>query len=320
MKRFLICVLLLTACGEAAAPKPAASAQSESTASAAVSSDQGERLIREGKWAEAKSYYDAKLKLRADDLVALYYGALARERLGIWPEADALYTRVLAIAPYHPEALTNASAHELEVGNYAAARKRLEPAIKKPGAACSIRQNYALALAGLDDAQANNARDAALGCDREAGLFRLFDAQIRATHHKADAIALLTDLPSKAPNDVPSQRSAGATLREMGEFARCVKVLSAALTHGAHAETLTERGLCQIGLNQEAAAGDDFAKAIAANPSFADAYYYLGGVKARAKDPKAALDAYKKFVQFAPAGDSKIEAAKKRIEVLSAAK
>ena len=331
MKRLHLVFLFCVACAPSMSPQspaaglPAKNVSAEDDSTAALTSaptkstDQGESLVQQGQWADAKAFYEAHIKTNPDDVAALYYAALARENLGDWKVAEQLYARVITLQPYHAEALTNLSAHALDVGDHAGARKYVEQAIGKPGAACTLRQNYALALAGIDDASANAARDTALACDREAGMFRLYYAQLRAPKHRGEAIAQLKDLPLRAPVDSDAQRGAGAALRSLGAFAECIAVLSAPITMKQNAAALTDKGLCYLGVKDETRALQSFESATVASSMDADARYYLAGSQARAKRAKEAIASYVKFLELAPK-DPRAEQARARIKALSALK
>lgn len=318
---------VLVACGQVAEPKapvaaPADDATSALTAPVQKTTDAGELLVHQGKWAEARTHYDARLKADPEDLNALYYAGLARENLGDWKVAEQLYRRVLTLSPYHPETLTNLAAHSLEAGDFAGTKTLLDAAASKPGAACSVRQNFALALAGLDDARATAARDTALACDPASGMFRVSFAELRAEKHREEAIRTLAQVPSQVPGDAEALRAAGGALRALSAYKECVAVLQA-VRGGAAARdaavVYTELGLCNLGLKDDAAAARNFAKAVETDPTFADAYYYLGGTQARDKQHARAASSYAKFLELAPK-DAKSEAAKMRLQMLSRTK
>ncbi len=280
--------------------------------------------MRGGKWSEAKAFYEARIKTNPDDVSALYYAALARENLGDWKVAQQLYARVLTLSPYHAESLTNLSAHAVESGDYAGARSTLEPAMGKPGPACPLVQNYALALAGLDDPRANVARDTALKCDPKAGMFRVYYAQLRALKHKEEAIASLVQLPDVASSDLIAMQGGLSTLRALGAYRKCIDYSLALFNiqnpyERPFGPLWVEVGLCQIGVKDEQEAQRAFEYAVRSDPSLPDAHFYLAGVQARARYVKEPIASYTKFLELAPK-DPRAEQARARINALSRSK
>ena len=80
-------------------------------------------------------------------------------------------------------------------------------------------------------------------------------------------------------------------------------------------EVRTDRALCKLGLKDEKGAFDDLQAAVAKEPSYPTAHYYLAGRLAGAgKRYKEAAEEYAKYLQLAPTG-SLAKAATERLKL-----
>jgi cytochrome c-type biogenesis protein CcmH/NrfG len=127
-----------------------------------------------------------------------------------------------------------------------------------------------------------------------------------ATPHLDTALSLVKD-------DYPMIVSIGFEYRMAGEFDSCIKTLDRAIGMKDGGEVRTYRALCKLGKKDEKGTLDDLQAAVAKDPSYPQAHYYLGGRLAVAKRFKDAVGEYAKYLQLAPNG-SLAEAANQKMK------
>ncbi len=96
--------------------------------------------------------------------------------------------------------------------------------------------------------------------------------------------------------------SIGYEYRLAGEFDSCVKTFDHAVALKDGGEVRTGRALCRLGLKDEKGALADLQAAVAKEPGYAPAHYYLGGRLAMSKRFKDAAGEYAKYLELAPNG------------------
>jgi tetratricopeptide (TPR) repeat protein len=87
-----------------------------------------------------------------------------------------------------------------------------------------------------------------------------------------------------------------------GEFDTCAKTFDRAVGIKDGGEVRTERALCKLGLKDEKGTLDDLQAAVAKEPTYAPAHYYLGGRLAMTKHFKEAAAEYGKYLSLEPNG------------------
>src|SRR5262249_52008204 len=120
--------------------------------------------------------------------------------------------------------------------------------------------------------------------------------------------------------DLPMLASIGHEYRMASEFDSCVKTFDRAVSIKDGGEVRTERALCRHGLKDEKGMLADLQAAVAAEPSYAQAHYYLAGRLAADKNYKEAAAEYAKCLQLAPNGSLAKAAAEKLKMAQDAAK
>jgi tetratricopeptide (TPR) repeat protein len=109
------------------------------------------------------------------------------------------------------------------------------------------------------------------------------------------ALALVHD-------DYPMTVSIGHEYRLAGVFDSCVSTFDAAIKSKDRGEPRTERALCKLGLRDEAGAFADLKGAVAAEPTYPQAHFFLAGRLAVAKRYREAAAEYQAYLQLAPDG------------------
>jgi predicted O-linked N-acetylglucosamine transferase (SPINDLY family) len=204
----------------------------------------------------------------AQDVARLLSEALHHHRAGRLVDAKALYSRILAIAPKHADAL-----HFMGL------------------LACQIKQHDA-GLALMRESIAihpnpiyhNNFGNALRGAGR-------IPEAIDAYRH---AIALKGDY-AEAHNNL------GNALRENGEPRAALESCAQAIElRPGYAEAYNNLGNALKDLGELAAAAESYGKAISSRPTFAEAHLNLGHVRKAQGELDAAADSYRASIACAP--------------------
>jgi len=321
----LASLVLAQACG--GSPAPASSAadddaalleDDEAEAAAPASSEQvkqGMKAIEAGDFEKAKGLLESAASQNPDDPQAAFYLGVAFEGLGDGSAAVEQYEKALKLDPGLVEAAMNLSAALLDGEDAEGALKVVDDALKRQPNNVGLLQNrgYALAATG-DNAGAAEAlgKAAAAKPDDEELAYAHAEALAAANQHDEAKEKLGALLES---DQVEVLASASRLLGRLKDFERCIQGLDRAIDMKSSAELYVNRGLCHHGKQAEGKAREDFQAAIAADASFAPAYYYLGvnlreaGKKAEAK---AALTKAKEL-----GGDSALgQAAQKALSAL----
>ncbi|MBM4363204.1 MAG: tetratricopeptide repeat protein [Deltaproteobacteria bacterium] len=299
-----IVTLLLVACGGGASPEPASPADppldDEPAAAAPASSPkvtEARSAIEAGDFAKAKELLEQATKEAPRDPAAAYYLGLALDSLGESGPAVAEYRRALELDPALAEAAINLSGLLLDGGDAAGALAVADAGLAKAKGNPPLLRNRAVALDALGKKEA-------LAAFRAASEASPDDAEVRVL--EADALARAGDREGAVraaarllgSNDVPVLATAARLLGKLGAYDDCVKALDRALGKQPVAELLVQRGLCRHGKKDDAGARADYEAAVAKDPAFAPARYYLGRHLLDAGDAKAGKAALTKAVEL----------------------
>ena len=316
-----VMTLGLAGCGGPSSPAQAPSAAdpplddepSGGSAAAAPASNakvkEGMDAIQAQDFVKAKAILEEAVKSSPKDPQAAFYLGVAIEGTGDGKAAADQYRSALALDPKLTEASTNLSGVLLDnqdaAGALAAADAGLKVAPKSP----SLLRNRAVALdaTGSKDAVAAFKAAVAASPDDKEVHYLYAEALARSGDEKA-AIAEAT--PLVASDDVGVLASTGRLLGKLKAFDGCIAVLDKAVAKQSVAELIVERGLCKHGKKDDKGASADFVAAVAADPKFAPARYYLGQQKRAEGDKKGAKAELQKAVDLD--GSGKIGGAAKK--------
>lgn len=318
-----IFVLLGTiACGEPA--KPAAdptdpavsgldapsSSPAAANAPASAEVDKGQKQLEAGDKAGAKASFEAALAKNAKDPEAHYYLGLLAEQAGDAATAETHYKAALATKPGLEPAAINLSAAYLDAARFDDAEKVIAAALKSNGQSAPLTTNHALALAGKgDQAGARAAFEKADKLSPNDGTLLLLEGQwLTRWKDPAGAKAKLLAAKKLAGADPAQLASVGFELKNAGAFPECIETLDLAIDKLGKAakgagELRVLRGLCKLGSKDQAGALADFTDAKKVEPTFAPAFFYLGGLHAQASKWADAEAAYTQYLKLSPEGD-----------------
>ncbi len=116
------------------------------------------------------------------------------------------------------------------------------------------------------------------------------------------AVAQIDIARDLAKSDLGLVAAVGYEYRMAGAFESCVKTFDRAEEIQDGGEVRTERALCKLGLKDEAGARGDLQAAVAKDPSYGPAHYYLAGRLAAEKDFAGAAREYAKYLSLEPNG------------------
>ncbi len=265
-----------------------------------TSFDKGVEAIEGEAWQEALEHFEAVLASEAENAQAVYYRAVALERLGKLDEAVAGYEQAVKLDGKLVAARVNLAAIYLEAKppKTKEAITMLEPAAAMDPEAYDVRENlgYAHRVEGnLEKAEAFY-REALAIADHPRIHFSLADVLFEAG--KADEAGAhyekaLDGFVEELDTLVVIAHRLGKTKR----YEACVKAFSVAIELDKDEPGfLLHRGLCRHGLGKLDKERADYQAAIALDEKFAPAWYYLG-MSYVETEPKKAKDALNKAVE-----------------------
>ena len=303
----LLSLFLLAGC--AAATPAAAPVQPVATPPVhAPAFDLGTKAFEVGDYASARDDFMTAAKANPADYLALWGLGQSCEKLGDGSAAAIAYRAELRVKP-------DADAAIAQLANLYTAEGRVEDALalatqglaSVPGSA-ALHGAIGNALATRGDATRGD-QDAAIAqyvqaVEREPtnSLLQFTFAVWLNRWHIRGAAAHLDAARDLGKNDYPMMVSIGHEYRLAGELESCVKVFDGLLAKTDRAEPRTERALCKLGLKDEPGALKDLRGAVAAEPSYPQAHFFLAGRLATARKFADAATEYRAYLQLAPEG------------------
>lgn len=308
----------------ASAPEPAAAAPVADDAASVKALDEGKRAFDAGDLAGAQAALETSVAKNGRNATAHFYLGMVHEKAGRRPNAHEAYKRALEIQPDYEEAAVHLAAMYLDATPPRAADAatvcRTTLAQKPKSATLHNSLAIALAMQGFDQEAALKEFEEAIRLNGGEPMFHVSYAHWLTVWKVKGAVPHLDAARQLVKDDYGLMASIGHELRMNGEFAACVDVFSKLIAKKDGAEVRTERALCKLGLKDDAATLADLQAAVAKEPSYAPAHYYLGGRLAMKKKWKEAAAEYEKYLQLDPQGSlakaatERLEAAKKMME------
>ena len=262
------------------ADPPLGASEGAATGASGTELQRGIAYIKNEKYEEAKAHLEKALELKPDSAEASYYLALAKEKTGDRPGAEAAYRKAIEGDPGLTEAALNLAALYLdEPPRPDEAIAVLSAAIGKATDPARLHQNLAYAY-GLkkDVANASKAYDSAIakGADG-ADVHLAYGLMLLEAKELDRAAAELRKALAAAGDDAAMIATIGRMLGPAKAYGDCVKAFDRAIKLKPEvAELYVRRGTCRHELKDEEGARADYEAAIKAEPKFAAAHYYLG--------------------------------------------
>jgi Flp pilus assembly protein TadD len=307
----------LVACGGASPPAqtgastpPAAMAAPVETSAtlpeSAPSADlmAGIKAFDAGNYADARKSFEAAAKKNAKDFQALYNLGMACEKLGDKPAAEGAYKSALALKPDLESAAVELCALYVDEGRIDDALATARPVLAKHPANAALHENVGVALATRGDQEdATHELEEAIKGQPSEPMYQLTLAHWLNVWHVAGGAAPHLDAARDlVKDDYGMVASVGHEYRMGGAFDSCIKTFDRAIQMKDGGEVRTERALCRLGIKDEKGMLEDLQAAVAREPSYPVAHYYLGSRFERMKRFKDAAVEFAKYLELAPNG------------------
>jgi len=299
---------------EPVAPSPQASSAPPSPEALA-----GIKAFDAGNYPEARRSFEAAVRKNPRDFESSYNLGMACEKLGDAGAAEAAYMAALATKPDLETAAEELTALYVDAGRFDDALSVGRAALAEHPKSAPLHENVGVALASRGDRE-GAARELRAAADAQPSqpMYRFTLAHWLNAWHAPGAVAELDAARDLAKDDYGLIAGIGFEYRLAGDFAACEKMFDRAIRIKDGGEVRTQRALCKLGEKDEKATLDDLRAAIAAEPTYAPAHYYLGGRLAIAKKFREAAAEYAKYLELAPDG-SLAKAARERMKAAEAA-
>ncbi len=275
----------------------------------------GKAALEQGDEAGARAAFEAALAKAPNDADAhAYLGALLEK--GDKAAAERHYRAALASAPGHEIGSVNLSALLLDTGKYDEAIAIARAGAEQHAQSAALAENLGVALASKgDEAAATTSMELAVRLAPKDPLALLTLGQWLGKWKKTDAAKeRFLQAEKLAGGDLGVLASVGFELKNVGAFADCVRVLDGTIAKKDAAELRTYRALCKLGARDKAGALADLEAAVAKEPKYAPAHFYLGGRHAEAGKWKDVLTDYETYLKLEPDGPMK-KAAEERVKL-----
>ena len=281
--------------------------------------DAAKKALDAGDLAGAEKAYQAALVKFPNNALAVFGIGLLHEKAGRKPQAMEAYKQALNLKADLDDAAVQLAALYLD-----ASPPRLDDAIAVCRAALALRpknatlhNTLAIAIAnrGFDQDSALKEFEEAIKLNGNEPMFHITYAEWLTAWKIGGAVAHLETARQLVKDDVGVLATIGHELRLAGEFKSCVDVFTKLVAKKDGGEVRTERALCKLGLKDEAGVVADLQAAVAKEPGYAPAHYYLGGRFAVKKKWKEAMAEYEKYLQLDPQG-SLAKQATEKLEVV----
>jgi Tfp pilus assembly protein PilF len=294
-------------------PPPAPQSSAEVTA--------GLKAFDAGNFADARKSFEAATKKNPSDYGAFLDLGQTCQKLGDVPSAEAAYKGALAAQPNLEPAAAELAALYSGDGHPDDAMAVAKSALAAHPGSGPLHAALAIALATRGDQDpAKQEFDQAIQLTPGDPMLQYTYASFLNQWHTPGAAPHLDAALGLVKDDYAMIVSIGHEYRMAGEFAGCTKALDRAIGMKDGGEARTERGLCKAGLKDDAGALADLQAAVAADPGYAPAHYYLGGRLASTKHYKEAAAEYQKCLDVAPGGSLAKKAAERLKMAQDAAK
>jgi tetratricopeptide (TPR) repeat protein len=276
---------------------------------------QGMDAIQTGDFEAAKTLLSEAVDETPNDPQAAFYLGVALESLEDLEGAAASYEKAVELDPRLVEARINLSGVLLDSGDATRALQVADGGLKVEPKNAPLLLNRAAALdVQGNEKEAVSAYAAAVEAAPNNARAHYLFAEVLAKSGKEDRAK--AELAKAAKSDeIDVLASTGRLFGRLKAFDDCVAALDRAIEKEKLAELIVQRGVCRHGKKDDAGAKADYEAAIATDPKFAPAQFYLGQHLKTTGDKKGAKKALEKAVELDPDGGVG-KAAKKALKEL----
>jgi tetratricopeptide (TPR) repeat protein len=284
----------------------AAPSGTDGPAAASSSEDvtKGTAAVKAGDWNGARALFEAAIKKNPKQADAHYYLGLVMDKVGDKPAAEKNYKLALDLQPDLQEASENLTAIYIETQKFDDAIAVAKKALAKNAKNSGMQLNLAFALSGKGDVEgASKAFEDAVKLAPNDPQFYLAYAQHLGAAKKTDeAVAKLKQAQRVAGDDPAVLGSIGYELKTLRAVPECIAAFDKAISVKDNADFRTNRAQCKYVAKDKPGAMADLQAAIAKEPGFAPAHYWLGSwLHEDGKFPEAVAE-YDAYLKAAPKG------------------
>jgi Tfp pilus assembly protein PilF len=283
---------------------PAATAPSDApkdaptTATNAPNDDvaKGQKAIEAGDMAAAKTSCEAAVAKNPKDADAHACLGLAIDKADK-AAAEKEYKEALKLKPEHELAAINLGVLYIDSQRFDEALLTTRQALAKHPQNASLQLNLAIGLASKGDqgASLRAFEDATKSAPSDPMPLYVYAHWLNIWKKSEEAAGKLRQARPLAAKDPVMLGSIGHELLLARAPEDCVPTLDKALALKDHPEFRTDRGMCKLALKDNDGAVADFKAAIALDPKFAPAHYWLATRLGKSKEAMAGYEAYVKL-------------------------
>jgi len=292
--------------GPTATAAPTKPGGTDGPVAASTSDDvtKGTAAVKAGDWTGARAAFEAAIKKNPKQADAHYYLGLVMDKVGDKPAAEKNYKTALDLQPDLPEAAENLTAIYVEGQKYDEAIAVAKKALAKNPKNAGMQLNLAFALSGKGDVDgASKAfEDAVKLAPNDAQFYLAYAQHLGAAKKTDDALAKLKQAQRVAGDDPALLGTIGYEFKTLRAVPECIAAFDKAIAAKDNADFRTNRAQCKYVAKDKPGAMADLQAAIAKEPGFAPAHYWLGSwLHEDGKFPEAAAE-YDAYLKAAPKG------------------
>jgi tetratricopeptide (TPR) repeat protein len=276
----------------------------------------GIAAMKAGNWNAARDAFEAALKKNPKQADAHFYLGVVMEKTGDKAAAEKHYKDALAADPNLDEAAVNLTAFYIDAQKWDDAIELAKKAVAKNNKNAAMQLSLALALAGKgDQAGAMKAFDEATRLEpNNAEYFLAYGHQLAEWKKQPEAVTKLKQALAVAHDDAGLLGQIGLELRSLRAVPECIQAMDKAIAAKDNAEFRVIRGQCKMANKDKAGALADAQAAVASQPDYPPAHYWLGSWLGEDGKYKEAVSEFETYLKLAPKGPF-AESAQKKIKL-----
>jgi Tfp pilus assembly protein PilF len=263
----------------------------------------GVKAFDGGDYADARKSFETASKKDPANYEALFDLGQACEKLGDKVAAEVAYKAALAAKPDLDAAAEALSTLYIDAGRIDDALAVAKAGLARHPGSAGLHENLGIALATRADQDAATLElEAAVKAQPGEPMYQLTLAHWLNVWHVKGAAPHLDAARDLAKDDYAMLLSIGFEYRMAGQFDACIALFDRVIALKDAGEARTDRALCKLGAKDEKGTVDDLRAAVAKEPGYAQAHYYLAGRLASAKHYREAAAEYARYLELAPEG------------------
>lgn len=276
----------------------------------------GIAAMKAGNWNGARDAFESALKKNPKQADAHFYLGVVMEKTGDKAAAEKHYKDALAADPNLDEAAVNLTAFYVDAQKWDEAIALAKKAVAKNNKNAAMHLSLAVALAGKgdQDGATKSFEEATRLEPNNAQYFLAYGHQLAEWKKQPEAVAKLKQALAVAHDDPGLLGQIGFELRSLRAVPECIQAMDKAIAAKDNAEFRVIRGQCKMANKDKTGALADAQAAVASQPDYAPAHYWLGSWLGEDGKYKDAVAEFETYLKLAPKGPM-AEAAQKKIKL-----